>query len=270
MDEKALSSFRTLCEIDAEEFNRQHQLDQMQAISTLVSRGLHGGTASYRMLSELVRKQIVPRTALIRNTMFRVLTAHGIPITSDNATEIKDVVISEIRRQFQTMESLYLSKVGSEGGAQNFTDSNRKILDGEITRTRVEIDLIAEAAPMRNPRDSNSTFVFNGPVGVVQSGESNFAQNTQTLGADANEALRAALHLVLQHRDDIENARGGSAEVVELAEESLSELAKEKPNGLKLKSAIVGVAQAIEFVPKVESAYTSLKHAASLLGITLP
>ena len=112
--------------------------------------------------------------------------------------------------------------------------------------------------------------VFNGPVGVLQTGAGAIGISHQTIDTTARESLEQALDL-LAAALAAETALPAQAksEVVELVQDTRTELAKPTPNTAKLKGYIGGIGAAIQFAPALKACYDTLKWGGTFFGVNL-
>ena len=112
---------------------------------------------------------------------------------------------------------------------------------------------------------------FHGPVGTYQIGPASPTAVTQINNSADSEALRRALDLVEASLPAAANSPGLMAEeVLELVDETRAELAKARPNSIRLRIVASGVATAIQTVGVLQPAYQALKAALLPFGVLLP
>ena len=112
---------------------------------------------------------------------------------------------------------------------------------------------------------------FHGPVGAYQIGPTSAATVTQISNSADSEALRRALDLVEASLPAAANSPGLMAdEVLELVDETRAELAKARPNSIRLRIVASGVATAIQTIGILQPAYQALKAALLPFGVLLP
>jgi hypothetical protein len=111
-----------------------------------------------------------------------------------------------------------------------------------------------------------------GNVGAVQTGIGATAHVVQAFDTAEREMLCEALGMVAQSLQALDpHEYVFRQDVLELLREVEEEAEKEKPNSLRLRSILMGVAMTIQTIPAVQPAYATLKGAvATLFGIALP
>jgi hypothetical protein len=108
-------------------------------------------------------------------------------------------------------------------------------------------------------------------VGGYQIGPTSAATVTQISNSADSEALRRALDLVEASLPAAANSPGLMAdEVLELVDETRAELAKARPNSIRLRIVASGVATAIQTIGMLQPAYQALKAALLPFGVLLP
>jgi hypothetical protein len=139
-----------------------------------------------------------------------------------------------------------------------------------------EIDLYVLALRSAEEQEKKSgaqqnIYKFYSPVGAVQTGSNAIANVVQTLDSQDKEVLLQALDTIKQSLAVSEElASYSKEEIVDLVEEAQTEIKKDKPNGLRLRSIITTVATTIQTVSILQKAYQALKIAVLPLGIQLP
>lgn len=140
-----------------------------------------------------------------------------------------------------------------------------------LKRTESEIDFaLMEAGRTGSDARSTQTFNFYSPVGVV-AGPGSTNQVTMTFTPGDREA-------VLQALDAVDKAIGQSGQlspelvgqIQEVVSETRIEARKEKPNALKLRTALAGIGQTVQVLGSGAAAYNLVKAAAQAFGLSLP
>lgn len=97
------------------------------------------------------------------------------------------------------------------------------------------------------------------------------ASVSQHIDANAKEQIREILENIkstLLHSDV--NIPVPKSELIDVVQESQEELQKEKPNFTRVKGLLASVGTAIQVVASLQPAYTTLKKALMVIGISLP
>lgn len=140
-----------------------------------------------------------------------------------------------------------------------------------LKRTESEIDFaLMEARRTGSDAGSSQTFNFYSPVGGV-AGPGSTNQVTMTFTSGDREAVLQALDAVDKA---IEQSGQLSPEVMGEIQEVVSEARigarKEKPNALKLRTALAGIGQTVQTLGSGAAAYNLIKAAAQAFGLSLP
>lgn len=136
----------------------------------------------------------------------------------------------------------------------------------------LEFDGWAEEFASRNS-SGNATehsFIFNGPVGSVQTGPNAVANVVQTLGEPDKVRLVAALRELQKNLASADLSVTDRADLSEIAEDTIVELDKDRPNRIRLTSSLNTIAQSVQTVAALLPAYQAIKVAVTPLGIHLP
>ena len=152
-------------------------------------------------------------------------------------------------------------------------------LERTMTKVSTEIDLFAlnlvqragTGKTQRQREGPQAVFNIYSPVGAIQTGSGATANIVQNLGSQDRDLLIKALELTKQALSSVDEIPGNpKEEVVELVEEAKTEVAKTKPNGVRLTSILTAIATAIQTAGSLQPAYQALKAALLPLGILLP
>ncbi len=117
---------------------------------------------------------------------------------------------------------------------------------------------------------SGTNFIFNGTVGSVQTGANSTANIVQTLGGTDKEKLIEALRALQDELTSANLPETVRIDLSEIANDSIVELNKERPNPIKLTSSLTAISQTIQTAAATLPAYQLLKIGAAHFGITLP
>lgn len=139
----------------------------------------------------------------------------------------------------------------------------------------IEVDLYVDSLSRLDEGRATGALMqhynFYGTVGSVQTGANATANVIQNLGADDRAALSSA---VQQVRDALSNAptvaEQQRKELLEIADECVSQIAASSPNNTKLLTMFNVLGTAIQSIAGAQPAYQALKVAVLPLGITLP
>ena len=126
------------------------------------------------------------------------------------------------------------------------------------------------STPAPSPVPVSPTYIFNASVGAVQTGGNSVAYVQQSADHSQLAGLKSALEAVLIELAKANLPADEREDAEELVQTIIAEVQKEKPNKLSLKSLLGGVATTIQTLGSTSEAYTALKAAATVAGITLP
>jgi hypothetical protein len=114
------------------------------------------------------------------------------------------------------------------------------------------------------------TYNFYGTVGAVMTANGAVANVVQNIGADQQRALLEALDIV---RKALEVAPQVPArdrtELIELADEAVSEVKRERPNTRRLTQVLQNLAGAVQGIASGGPAYEAIRAAAAAIGIPI-
>jgi hypothetical protein len=244
--------------------------------SIMISRGVGTSGAAMQTLIQDATNSLKARAQFILGQLLRCLTAHRVVLSSETLTEASTLLRDAIQTQAQMVRGrLFGNPVFATQGLGPTRQQLQAQYDQEgprlIGRLTTELKLAAAAsAPTRSSGDASS-FIFNGPVGLVQTGDGSHATVHQHIDAGIKTEIVSALHVVLEQLDKPENnAIGNRAELRELVSEAKAEAEKPEPNTLKLGASLRTIAETTKFVGSLGPAYQVLKPLLSYFGIHLP
>jgi hypothetical protein len=136
----------------------------------------------------------------------------------------------------------------------------------------LEVDLYVDGLiSMTSSNKSFNSYVINGPVGMVQTGERSTGHVVQHATpneiADALAALEELRRIV---REDSELSTQKRAEVLEIADACEQQLGRPDPNKTMLGGMFGVICTTIQTLPAAQPAYQALRAALLPMGIPLP
>ncbi|MBY5666628.1 hypothetical protein [Rhizobium leguminosarum] len=270
--ENALNDFRELLAVETAKIDRTITETHSASISFLASRGILNSSGGMIKVTRDAADTIPMHCQTAFTLLLRTLTAHGVQVDQSNKDAVAAVLRTWIEERLLQLKALVSITAPMAHGNPAQNESYLKEIDErgnlEIRRIAGEIALIAAAQGREKPGQQNFSMVFNGQVGVVQTGAGSFGTANQNIDQGASEALIAALSkiLALATQDDSPQRD----DVLELVADARSELEKDKPNALKVKSLVSGLGDALSLMPKLKEGYDVLKWAGSFVGVNLP
>jgi hypothetical protein len=244
--------------------------------SNMISRGLGTSGPAMQALTQEATNSLKARAQFILGQLLRCLTAHHVALTAETLTEASTLLRDAIQTQAQMVRGrLFGNPVFATQGLGPARQQLQAQYDQEgprlIGRLTTELKLAAAASAPATSSGSAPSFVFHGPVGLVQSGDGSQATVHQHVDAGIRTEIAAALHVLLDQLDKPEtNAIGNRAELRDLVVEAQAEAEKPEPNTLKLGASLRTIAETTKFVGSLAPAYQVLKPLLSYFGIHLP
>lgn len=237
------------------------------------ARGTYHSSMHIDAVAEACKREISIRGRIVLQVYIRVLSQLCIPPYEGIAQDLKQKV--EYFVPYHTDYSRHVDQLASSMRMMDrlpFTNL-AEARDQAIKRIGAEIDLFAlsQKKQTEERQSGTSTYNFYSTVGAFQTGAGSVANVIQSMSPDDREALSKALNLLrneLSTKDHLFNVN--KQEILDLVDESQAEIRNPKPNGLKLSSLFSTIANAIQTVGTLNSAYQTLKAALLPLGIMLP
>lgn len=247
----------------------------------LSSRGMYGSSTHVLMVQRACAEAVAERGKFIWEILFRCIKTVETQYDIDLEQQLKSFVSNHIPEKIENLNSRVLE------AAQQARMQNLSALPDEVGKARnvaldtlhAEIDLflmqLKHAPSKATPYSPSQIYIQHSNVGTIQTGSHSIANVSQKIDSNAVTALNDALVKLaseLKSVDDLPNYE--KSEIVEMVDEGIIELAKEKPNFSKLKSyiSVIGTAvgNTVGFAANLKPAYESLKAGALLIGINLP
>jgi hypothetical protein len=199
----------------------------------------------------------------------RVISNLRVPSNELLASDLKETVRSLLSSPYAEITKLYEEWIKPQ---QTTARNLEPALENAYAKVDAEIDLFVDSLLQLSSKLQSPSSVIvqgNAQVGAILASPGASAQVTQNIISDNQKLILEALDRVLE---GIQNSVKSSelTDVHELAEDVKSEIVKDKPNYLKVKSAIVGIGAAINTLANLKPAYEYLKGTAAIIGITLP
>jgi hypothetical protein len=280
MNSDLTRDFNELLEVEEINLNRQvaQNMRATERIANAEGRLLSGTTMS--LLVKDAANAIPIYAQLLLALAARVSTAHGLAIDRQSLDVFRELVRYPLAEELRKLIVMVVDTAPFQGNDRIVGQARDHLLqelalleNAELQRITAELRLIATANDRRalDSAKSVDTIVFNGSVGVVQTGPGSMAYASQTFDAATRNALTDALDRLLAdlngHSEEFPFNRG---EVKELLIEAQTESKKPSPNMTRLRSLVSGIGNTIAFAPKLKDAYDTLKWAGTFLGVTLP
>lgn len=271
----AIAAFKNI--LDYEMVEMERQLDAaFGATNAEAARNGQSGRALV-LLTQDAKNSLKARAHFILGQLLRCLTSYGASLDPDAIEEAVNILKEAIEAQAQIVVRRLSDLPTFKGNAS--LDPARQKLSAEIAqegprlieRLTTELKLAAAASQPKAASKENPTFVFNGAVGIVQTGDGSRATVRQNIDTGQKAEILAALSSVLVMLNRPENRGLENADQLrQLVEDTKSELAKPEPNALKIGSSLRTIAETTKFIGALGPAYNVLKPFLSYFGIHLP
>jgi len=251
--------------------------DRMKALAEekcrmLRKAAVHGaGNSSYatKSLYQLCAQELDILVALAWQDVKRVVISLQMQPSHALAGDLKKRVRALLSPPYAEINKLYEHWISVQ---RDKPRSLEPAIENAYDKIDPEIDLFADTLAVASNRpDGLSSIIVQGnaQVGAIVASPGASAQVTQQNISDNRQLILEALDRVLtaisgsSHYSELSEAR-------KMVEDARTELGKDKPNSLKLSTAITGIGTAINMLAGLKPAYESLKSAAAVLGVSLP
>ena len=250
----------------------------MATQSRMGAKGLRQSSITMQVLTQDATNSLRARAQFCLGQLLRCLTVHRVSLNPETLTEATAILKDTIETEAQMVRGrLFQSAAFAWAGAETARQQLQIQFDQEgprlITRLTTELNLAAAAsAPQQGmPSQGGPSLTFNGPVGLVQTGDGSQATVHQHLNSGVKSEIVAALGALLEQLDKTESRSiGNRTQLRELVVDAKLEAEKADSNPLKLGSSLRTIAETTRFVGSLGPAYQVMKPLLSYFGIHLP
>ncbi|MEX2493893.1 MAG: hypothetical protein WD425_19290 [Nitrospirales bacterium] len=248
----------------------QRQIGKMK--SEHAARGVLQSSMTVQRINEILGRELEARSIIIWQAIVRVHKIIGV----DSGTDLADY-FKALFRKYHDQSLTELTPI-FEKETKNFRmsiPSNlQEVSNLAIKKHDIEIDLYMDSlgkSGEEKAKDQATTYNFYGAVGVVQSGAGAQANLVQNLGEPEKQDILSALEAIkaaIIEASSIDES--STTELVEIVNDSVSELSKTNPNNSRLRAFFDVLSGSIQSIASAGPAYQALKSALLPLGISLP
>lgn len=238
-----------------------------------------GAFQSGRLLlrvSRLLENEIAIRSALAWQALRQCVVASSHTFGADEVAQAKDWVSRKISTSAEDMESKWRGdKSLSFSRMIPIDEKIQQAMRRSFDKTAAEIDLFALAMerPSNQTAPPTAGVVIHSvnTIQALQTGSESIANVSQTITQEDRATLLSALETVRVALEALDrNVHGGRDEILDMINETIGEVGRNPPSGLKLASNLSAIGQSISTVAALKPAYDTLKGVAALVGVTLP
>lgn len=248
----------------------QRQIEKMKSEHN--SRGVLQSSMTIQRINEILGRELEARSILIWQGIVRVHKIIGVDPGTDIATYFK-----KLFRKYHDQSVSELAPIFDKE-TKNFRMSIpcnlQDVSELAIKKHDIEIDLYLDSLGTSGGEEAKkqaATYNFYGAVGVVQSGAGGQANLIQNLGEPEKQDILKALEEIKAAIIDASSIdENSTAELVEIVNDSVSELSKANPNNSRLRAFFDVLSGSIQSIASAGPAYQALKGALLPLGISLP
>jgi hypothetical protein len=273
IDQRTLDIAQRL--LDAEFRRREQSLarETRNIQERMSSRGVLMSSMTVTQITDLTCLELRTRAHVAWDTFQRVLSDTGVSLSPQLAVELTSWLDSFINSSFQSLARHLEQAVNNLGIGWEITP-----LQDEAAAVKREFaaraDLLVAVLEKRAPSGTGSAptvMHFYGTVGAVQTGAVSSATVSQHIGTADLTALATAVERLADEVGAAADLQADAqAELQEVLADIRQELARQKPNSIRLRQLAMGAATAIQTTASLRPAYEALRTALAPLGILLP
>lgn len=275
LPDDATTYFNNLCSIGFAEAWTELARTQKEFEREEVTRGRGiGGAGFAARLAKLYENDLSKRTQIIVANLKQVHADFREPLAPGVDEQLKELGIAALRQQYQGLDGAYLRHLNHCGSSTIYPsglDQKYPLHHATVHNQIVQYLWKLRKVPMKSPALplNQSTFIFNGSVGAVQTGLNATANVQQWMQGDS-----AALAQAFQ---ELRTAIGGEPglnskdkdELVADIDQAEAELKAENPSKSRLLKWLGGVAAVVQTIGSAQPAFEVVRTAAKALGLPL-
>lgn len=273
LNDAALDSFNRLCRVQFAEGQRVLSEQIGRINGECAAKGVYNSGARLHMVERAFTSELGNRATLIWRNLVRVHQSYGAGDAGNAAGEFKALFERVLGESFIELGRMLRDEQARGGARHSSTAAFEAESPHLIQKHAVEVDLYCEDSARSVTASENKprhNYNFYGSVGAVQTGANATSNVIQAIGGEDKERLKHALQQVQNEMSASGTTDATRDDLHQVLEESIAELEKPKPNGLKLTSLLATVGNAVQTFASAPQAYQVLKSALIPFGIMLP
>lgn len=267
--------------------NRQIQLDidrQVESLKIEIGRigadasrrGVYLSSMHFQLVEKACANAVIARGEFVWNILFRCINTVGVSYDADIEQQLKTAVNIHFPEHMNDLKH-YVEEIAKKIGMLNTSSLPNEIEKARLASlnkiyTEIELFLLKlKKTPSEAPYNPPQINIHNSNIGALQTGSGSTANVSQQIDTHAVQEIIKALTLLQKELPSIEALpQNDKSEIIELVDDGIIELKKEKPNFSKVKSFISSIGAAIGVTADLKPAYDTLKVAAAMIGLNLP
>lgn len=268
--------------------NRQIQLaceDQQQELANEIKsiqmdtarRGMMVSGSYIAAVQDACVRATTERGKFVWDILFRCITTVGVSYDENIEQQLKSAVDKHFPEHMSSIKH-HVQEAARIGRMPDIVskmpDDIGRARSAALRKIHSEIELFLmklKTTPAEIPYTPSQINIHHSTIGALQTGTGAIANISQQIDTQAIQEISNALTLIAKELASIDALpQNEKSEIVELVDDGITELRKEKPNLSKIKSYISAIGNAVSFTANLKPAYETLKAAAAMIGLTLP
>lgn len=231
----------------------------------LSSRGLLSSGMTVTQTEEAVGNEFRVRASLAWQALARGLNSKNISLTDSLAVEAKRYVANVVNTHSSDLLR-HLHKVANFIPGATSIKSISELRNAAVDRINTEIDYTTLG---QSQSSDPNPIIIN--YGIYQTGQSSSATYSISLPKEDLHEIEKAINATREAIEQAVNLKSEERDqALELIADVEHEIKRDKPNSLKIRGALQGLAITVQTISAAPQAYQLLKGAAALLGLQLP
>lgn len=279
LDPKVAKLAHDIIQTKLNQRNRQFRQEISRVKNEMALKGISDSTIGERKFYEMYADEIEAQASIVWEEFKKVLSAIDVHPSEELASHLKQdvethllVITNDLTTDLRKLTNSIMNTQEIDNLIDKITNTQNKA--SQRISNEIELFVLSlSRAKEKEVRAESTKNIINitGNVGAVQTGRGSTANVTQIISSDDKEALLQALDDIKKYLESGGNLSGFSKEeVLELVEESRTEVEKHNPNSSRLKTYLIGISISIQTAASLKPAYEVIKLALSHLHIILP
>ncbi len=271
LDKAVVSLAKRRIQLEFEERKRTFGSELGRIKLEMVGNGMSQSSVAQQRLYESIEAEVRARAMLAWQVLGRIIATQTLRIDPQIGIQLKEILSDSIDDGcldlMQEHERISWILPGS-GVLAPWEGMRSFALDKVETEVDIALLGVRRAQELGEP---NPTVHIYQTIGVWQTGAGSSATILHNLGQAERRQFQDALEAVEKSVDQIQGlSLEEQIDLKEVIAEAQEELDKETPNMTRLRSFLAGIATTIQTLGSTAGAYTLLKGAAALVGVSLP
>lgn len=265
--------YAALFDVRISERRNQFPAKFAQIDAQATAYGMFRSSGRILQMGKAHEQELASRSAIAWDCLTRVHRTLGSPMSDTLRDDLKEEMARRITECSAELNWSLSKQIKKSDNNASFSLDETRI--AEVAKHNIEIDLyvdsLSESLATKGTTPMTQNYNFYGNIGAVQTGANSTANVIQNLTVDERASISSALQQVKEALSDAPSiADTQRYELLDIANDCVSQMALESPNTIKLLTMLTVLGTSIQSIASAQPAYQALKVALLPLGITFP